>query len=147
MLETTVRPIRREDTALWRGMRARLFGEDPSLLPEIEGYFAGHSHISIAFMAECGKPAGFIELGLRNYAEGCTTSPVAYIEGLYVEEEHRRSGIGRALVAAGERWAKQRGHTEIASDALIENGTSLTAHRSYGFAEVERIICFRKSLV
>jgi len=142
----TIREMRREDVVIWRDMRARLYGEDPSLLPEIEGYFAGRSDISIAFMAECARPAGFIELGLRNYAEGCTTSPVPYIEGLYVEEEHRRSGIGRALVAAGERWAKQRGHAEIASDALVENGTSLSAHRSYGFAEVERIICFRKTL-
>jgi aminoglycoside 6'-N-acetyltransferase I len=147
MQETIVRPMRREDTALWRDMRASLYGEDPSLLPEIEGYFTGRSHISIAFMAECGEPTGFIELGLRNYAEGCTTSPVPYIEGLHVEDEYRRLGIGRALVAAAECWAKQRGHTEMASDARIENDTSLKAHKSYGFAEVERIICFRKSLI
>jgi len=126
-------------------MRASLYGEDPSLLPELEDYFAGGSQISAAFLAACGKPAGFIELCLRNRAEGCDTSPVPYIEGIYVEAEHRRSGIGRALVVAAELWAKQRGHTEMASDARIENDTSLAAHKAYGFAVVERIICFRKS--
>jgi aminoglycoside 6'-N-acetyltransferase I len=147
MLHVSIRAMRREDTAIWRDMRASLYGEDPSLLPELEDYFAGDSQISAAFLAECGKPAGFIELGLRSYAEGCDTSPVPYIEGIYVEAEHRRSGIGRALVAAAERWAKQHGHTEMASDARVENDTSLAAHRAYGFAVVERIICFRKSLI
>jgi aminoglycoside 6'-N-acetyltransferase I len=96
MLHVSIRAMRREDTAIWRDMRASLYGEDPSLLPELEDYFAGDSQISAAFLAECGKPAGFIELGLRSYAEGCDTSPVPYIEGIYVEAEHRRSGIGRA---------------------------------------------------
>lgn len=146
MTELHIRPVRREDTTIWRDMRARLYGEDPSLLPEIEEHFAGSGQIPAAFVADCGELVGFAELGIRNYAEGCETSPVAYLEGLYVEEAHRRSGVGRALVAAAERWAKEHGFTEMASDALIENDTSLTAHTAYGFEEVERIICFRKSL-
>jgi aminoglycoside 6'-N-acetyltransferase I len=145
-MEINIRPVRREDTATWRDMRAGLYGEHPSLLPEIKDHFAGGAQIPAAFVADCGTLVGFVELGIRNYAEGCITSPVAYIEGLYVEEAHRRSGIGRALVAAAEHWAKERGFAEMASDALIGNDTSLAAHKAYGFAEVERIICFRKSL-
>lgn len=143
----TVRPARPEDKAVWRDMRASLFGEDPSLLGEIEDYFASDSSaIAAAFIAESDRPVGFVELGLRNYAEGCLSSPVAYLDGLYVEAGHRRREIGRALVAVAEHWAKEHGHAELASDALIGNDTSLAAHLAYGFAEVERIICFRKSL-
>ena len=65
-------------------MRAALYGEDPSLLPEIEAFFAGQLPIAAVFVAEDRVPVGFIELGLRDYAEGCRTSPVAYVEGLYV---------------------------------------------------------------
>jgi len=184
MADIIVRPARPEDKAAWRDMRAALYGEDPSLLTDVEGYFAGDPMIAAAFIAEHGKPLdhdefglsqsklinvidshmlardscekpaptfshpalGFIELSLRNYAEGCASSPVPYVEGLYVGEGQRRQNVGRLLVAAAEDWAKQRGFTEMASDTQIENEASLGAHRAYGFAEVERIACLRKRL-
>ena|SRR5256885_1368140 len=90
--------------------------------------------------------AGFIELGSRPYAEGCRTSPVAYLEGWYVDEDARRAGVGTALVRAGEEWARQRGFRELASDALLDNETSHRAHTTLGFVEVERAVHFRKDL-
>lgn len=146
MSDIIVRPVRPEDKAVWRDMRAALYGEDPSLLADVEGYFAGDPMIAAAFIAEDGRPLAFIELSLRNYAEGCASSPVPYIEGLYVGEGQRRRNVGRLLVAAAEDWARQRGFTEMASDTQIENEASLGAHQAYGFSEVERIACLRKSL-
>lgn len=131
---------------MWRNMRAALYGEDPSLLPEIEDYFTGTSSMVAAFIALAEVPVGFLELGLRNYAEGCITSPVAYVEGLYVEKDYRRRRIGAALIEAAEDWAKLQGHEELASDTQLGNDASLTAHQAYGFREVERIICLRKEL-
>lgn len=93
-----------------------------------------------------GCLAGFIEVGERNYAEGCETTPVAYIEGWWVDEDVRRTGAGRALVRAAEERAIARGHREIASDAVIDNRVSILAHRALGFDEVERQVCFRKDL-
>lgn len=141
-----VRPATPKDKLAWRDMRAALYGEDPSHLPEIAEYFIGGSSIVAAFIAETEAPVGFIELSLRSYAEGCTASPVAYIEGLYVAEPYRRLKVGGALVAAAEAWAKSRGHVELASDTQLENVVSLSVHRAYGFTETERIICFRKTL-
>ncbi|MFZ5671876.1 MAG: GNAT family N-acetyltransferase [Pseudomonadota bacterium] len=146
MADISVREVGPEDKAVWRDMRAALFGEDPSLLGDVEGYFAGDPMIARAFIAEDGQPLGFVELSLRNYAEGCASSPVPYVEGLYVAEGARRRNVGRLLMAAAEDWARANGFTEMASDTQIENEASLGAHRAYGFTEVERIACLRKVL-
>jgi len=146
MAEIGVREVRPEDKAAWRDMRAALYGEDPSLLGEVEGYFAGDPMIARAFIAEDGQPLGFIELSLRNYAEGCASSPVPYVEGLYVAESARRQNVGRLLMTAAEDWARANGFAEMASDTQVENEVSLGAHHSYGFTEVERIACLRKAL-
>ena len=58
----------------------------------------------------------------------------------------RRSGVGRALVAAAEVWASAHGFREMASDALLDNDASHRAHRAIGFSEVERHVVFRREL-
>jgi aminoglycoside 6'-N-acetyltransferase I len=92
------------------------------------------------------RPLGFAEVSLRSYAEGCLTSPVGYLEGWYVAEHARRRGVGAALLAAGERWAASKGCSEFASDAELDNPTSLDAHAALGFEPVADIRCFRKSI-
>ena len=95
---------------------------------------------------EDGSLAGFAEIGARNYAEGCETTPVAYLEGWYVDPDVRRDGIGATLLKAVEAWALEHGFSEIASDTELDNEVSLQAHRALGFDEVERQICFKKRL-
>ena len=53
-----------------------------------------------------GKPLGFLEVRLRECAEGASSSPVGFLEGWYVVEELRKQGVGRKLVEAGEGWAR-----------------------------------------
>ena len=89
---------------------------------------------------------GYVEVGERNYAEGCESSPVPYVESWWVDEEYRKRGIGRALMHAAEGWARARGHVEIASDTRLDNRRSQKVHRALGFDEVERIVVFRKAL-
>ncbi len=89
---------------------------------------------------------GFVELTIRNRAEGCATQRIAYLEGWYVEPEARRRGIGAALVRAAEAWGREMGCTEFASDADPGNEAGLAAHRALGFAEVGRAVCFAKEL-
>jgi aminoglycoside 6'-N-acetyltransferase I len=93
---------------------------------------------------ESGAVVGFLEVNLRDYAEGAESSPVGYLEGLYVSSEYRRQGIGAALVRAGEQWAWSRGCSEIASDAQIDNTVSIAMHKSLGYREIERQVCFLK---
>ena len=93
-----------------------------------------------------GQLAGFLEASLRRYADGCDTSPVGYIEGRYVDGDLRRQSVGGQLVKAAEQWARDRGCREMASDCDINNDVSFRSHLAIGYAEVERLIHFRKSL-
>jgi aminoglycoside 6'-N-acetyltransferase I len=90
--------------------------------------------------------AGFAEVGTRPYADGCDSSPVAYLEGWFVDEDVRRTGLGAKLISAAEDWARQRGLVEFASDVLLENDASHRAHLALGFEEADRVIRYRKSL-
>lgn len=94
-----------------------------------------------------GRVVGFVEVGLRSHADECDMRrPVGFIEGWYVEADHRRRGVGGALVRAAEDWARSHGCTEMASDAEIDNGVSLEAHQALGFEVVGRCVHFKKPL-
>jgi len=94
---------------------------------------------------DSGAVAGFLEAHLRDYAEGAESSPVGYIEGLFILAEFRRQAIGAALVRSGEQWAWSQGCSEIASDAQIDNAASIELHKRMGYTEVERQVCFIKA--
>ena len=92
-------------------------------------------------------PIGFAQCQLRyDYVEGTGSSPVGYLEGIYVAEEYRKHGIARELLTACEGWAKEKGCTEFASDCELENTQSLQFHLNVGFEEANRIICFTKKI-
>ena len=81
-----------------------------------------------------------------DYVEGCDTSPVGYLEGVYIAEGFRHCGIAKNLVSECEEWAREKGCTEFASDCELTNTESLNFHLSIGFQEENRIICFKKAL-
>ena len=89
---------------------------------------------------------GFVEVGARSIAEACETSPVGFLEGWYVDPDARGDGIGRALLAEAEEWARAQGYTEMGSDAELDNLTGHDAHRRCGYEEVGRVVQFRKLL-
>jgi len=93
-----------------------------------------------------GSLVAFIEASLRDYAEGCETSPVGYIEAWYVDEHVRGQKLGRAMVRTAEQWARARGCSEMGSDTWLENETSIAAHLKMGYYEAERLVHFGKRL-
>ena len=113
---------------------------------EMKGFIAHNS--SVIFLAvEDLEAVGFAQRQLRtDYVEGTDSSPVGYLEGLYVLENHRHKGFAKALVDACERWAVSKGCTEFASDCELDNMDSYAMHLKLGFTEANRIICFTKQL-
>lgn len=103
----------------------------------------------VAFIARSaqGEAVGLAEAALRrDYVNGCKTSPVAFLEGIYVRPDWRGQGVARQLVAAVEAWGRAAGCSELASDALVDNTVSHAMHRALGFAETQRVVFFRKLL-
>ncbi|KAA0216538.1 MAG: GNAT family N-acetyltransferase [Leptolyngbya sp. PLA3] len=122
-------------------------------MPAVAGEYFEHGTVQsllhcvfIARDADTGAPLGFAEVSLRDYAEGCLSTPVGYLEGWYVEPAARGRGVGSALVRAGEEWARAQGCCEFASDADVDNAASIRAHESLGFEPVAEVRCFRKRL-
>lgn len=94
-----------------------------------------------------GVAIGFAQCGFRHdYVEGTKTSPVGYLEGVFVETAYRRQGVARDLVKECQMFAKEQGCTEFASDCELDNTESLQFHLEMGFVEANRIICFAKRL-
>lgn len=94
-----------------------------------------------------GADVGFAQCQLRNdYVEGTESSPVGYLEGVYIEPLYRRNGGASALLEMCEIWAREQGCTEFASDCEADNEASRLFHLGAGFTEANRIICFTKKL-
>jgi aminoglycoside 6'-N-acetyltransferase I len=148
-MEIRIREVESSDRRAWCRLRAMLWPDQTPEQHAIElNDWEKDGQLPITFVAEeaGGELVGFLEVALRNFAPGCESSPVPFIEGWFVQDAHRGQGIGALLLEMAERWAVANGYRELASDSLIENALSETAHLAAGFAEVERLICWRKDL-
>jgi len=79
--------------------------------------------------AEDGECLGYV-LGFRHltfYANG----PVGWVEELLVRQEYRGHGLGRALMAAFERWAAGQGCVLVA----LATRRAAPFYRALGYAE------------
>ena len=93
------------------------------------------------------EAVAFVSLSLRrDYVEGTDSSPVGYLEGIYVKPEFRGRGIATELVSFAKEWSVARGCVEFASDCELTNEDSLKFHTKIGFKEANRIICFTMNL-
>jgi aminoglycoside 6'-N-acetyltransferase I len=144
-----VRPLDDADDSEWLRLRRALWPNDTveGHRAEMGSYFAAPRPTAV-FVAPraTGGLRGFVEVGIRDYAEGCEGNWIGYVEGWYVDPDARRQGVGRALVAAAEAWAVAQGCREMASDAELANLLSQEAHGRLGYAEVVRSVHFRKEL-
>jgi aminoglycoside 6'-N-acetyltransferase I len=142
-----VRVMEAPDRLAWAEMRTALWPEpsDEEHAHDIDDVL--RSDRAWGFIAEAGgTPAGFAELAIRDYANGCISRPVPFLEGIFVRREFRRRAIGARLMAYVEAFVAARGFTEIGSDTGITNIASRAAHRGWGFVETERVVYFRKVL-
>jgi len=136
-----------EDVPAVSMLAARLFGSPAEELAAEFRDLLTSDECAVFLLVSHGLPAGFAQCQLRHdYVEGTRSSPVGYLEGIYVLPEYRGKGYSREMLARCEQWAKERGCTEFASDCELGNDGSLAFHLSMGFTEANRVICFTKKL-
>ena len=145
----TIRPLDESDLGEWLRLRMLLWDETSEddhkdeMVDIIE-----HADSQLVVVADLGggRLVGFLEASIREHVEDCDTENVGYLEGWCVEEDYRQMGAGRGLVKYAEDWARQKGCTEMASDAEIDNTVSQHAHVRLGYAETSRLVHLRKEL-
>ncbi len=144
-----VRRLGAADRDRLRAIRLEMFPEDAGLEWPLDECL---STANAAYGAFAGaEMAGYAAAGWRSHAEGAWDRPaaelrIAYLEEWYVRPAHRGRGVGRALVAAVEAWARREGATHLASDTEVGNAVSIAAHLALGLAEVERTVHFLRPL-
>jgi aminoglycoside 6'-N-acetyltransferase I len=144
----TIRRATHEDKPDWVRMRQGLWPEAPLdyLSLDLDKLLADeNSAVFLASNAD-GKLVAFVEVGLREYAEGCETSPVGYILAWYVDPHVRGQKLGRELIHVAEGWAREKGCAEMASDTWLDNHASIQAHLKMGYYEVDRLVHFVKKI-
>lgn len=145
----TVRPLAESDLGEWLRLRLLLWDESSEDDHKAEMVdIIEHADSQLVVVADIGggRLVGFLEASIRSHVEDCETDNVGYLEGWCVEEDYRRMGIGTDMVRYAERWAAQKGSTEMASDAEIDNLVSLQAHVNLGYNETSRLVHLRKEL-
>lgn len=147
--QISVRPVAEDDLSEWFRLRSSLWdatSEEDHKAEMLD--ILDHPETQLVLVAEgvAGKLAGFLEASIRPFVEDCESENVGYLEGWYVDPEHRRKGLGRQLVKAAESWARAHGCTEMASDAELGNEMSLAAHTQLGYEETSRLVHLRKEL-
>ncbi len=138
-----------EDAGVLAALAIRMWTEhEPEELTEEFRELLGNGDAACFLKYLDGRPVAFAQCQLRHdYVEGTNSSPVGYLEGVFVAEGCRRQEIAAELLAACESWARAKGCREFASDCELDNSESLRFHLALGFEEANRIICFRKELV
>ena len=132
---------------LWPGEEGSPEKAKEEMAAELAGILQSPKDTGWLVRDDTGRAIAFINLSVcYEYVPGATHFPVAYVEGLYVEDSGRRQGIGAALIKQAEVWAIANGCTQLASDVLIENEQSCRFHAQVGFQEVERVVCFIKDV-
>ncbi|GJM09317.1 MAG: hypothetical protein DHS20C11_15930 [Lysobacteraceae bacterium] len=146
----SIRPARQTDLPRWVEMRSQLWPDSAEdHLPELRQYFDDTSIDIVETLIAVDDqdvPVGFIELNIRNFAEGSRSAEVPYVEGWFVDQRCRGQGLGKALMQAAESWAREKGYFELASDTELDNTLSQTIHKCMGFVETERVVCYLKPL-
>jgi len=120
-----IRPVERADAAVWERMRTALWPDDSgSHSADIARFFSPQRNEPLEVLLACsgsGAPLGFVELSIRPHAVGCASDRVAFVEGWYVEPDHRRRGVGAAMIRAAEEWGRANKCTELGSDTQLWN--------------------------
>ncbi len=86
----------------------------------------------VDFLEEvCVSPVGCLWVG--NGVDQVSGHRLGHIFLLYVAPEHRRRGIGSALVTLAENWARERGDKQISLQVFTTNKPAVNLYEQLGY--------------
>lgn len=147
-MPVTIAPLQPHQFEAWLRLRMSVYtGLDEAFdRREMEIYFGDADKTCLVACDEAGEVCGMVELSLRNVVDGCLTSPVGYVEGIFVAPSQRGAGVARLLMEQAEAWCRAQGCREMATDAEFDHDEAQRFHRHMGFQETYRIVEYRKEL-
>lgn len=144
----TIAPCTPDDIEPWLALRTALWDyPEAAERDDVQRLLAEPARYGNFIAREGDEAIGFAEASVRaDYVNGCDTSPVAFLEGIYVAPGYRLRGVARALIDACAAWGREHGVMEFASDAYVDDNDSHAMHKALGFEETERVVYFRRTL-
>ncbi|MFC7405229.1 GNAT family N-acetyltransferase [Georgenia alba] len=141
-----IRPIRATDARQVTGLLAQLgypteFDEVTSRLSGILG--SPWQHVLVAVAADGSRLDGYVSVERRLSLSG---GERVEITDLVVDSQVRRSGLGRALVAAAERWALQEGLHTVLVRSNVARGESHPFYAGIGYQRTKTSHTYRKEI-
>nr|MDQ3907056.1 GNAT family N-acetyltransferase [Acidobacteriota bacterium] len=139
-----VRPARSEDAAFIIPLVPRLaeFGpppwHDPAVMTEsesrviLEALRAPSEREAIYVAEDGGLPLGFIHVVTET--DYFTRAPHGHVSTIVVAPAGERRGAGRALMRAGEEWARSRGYRLLTLNVFERNRAALDFYERLGYA-------------
>lgn len=138
-------PVSKNNEIEWADLNVELWSDNTreSILEE---HLKGNREHEFLYYIET-QAVAFISLSLRyDYVEGTGSSPVGYVEGIYVKPDFRNKGIAKELIEFAKTWSIEKGCSELASDCILSNEDSRAFHNKVGFKEANVIVCFTMDL-
>lgn len=142
------RRVAKKDFESWLLMGIKLWPfARRTLRKSFQEIFRAKNQRAIICYSSKNVPVGFANVSLRtDYVEGSDSSPVGYLEGIFVEKKYRRRGLAKKLVNESVRWFRRQGCTEMGSDTGVKNKQSQKFHRGIGFKKSATIVHFIKKI-
>lgn len=136
------------DFQSWLDMSLILFKDYPPEETEFELKRMTDNPKYKTFMAKSGNTSiGFVTVSIRtDYVEGSKTSPVGYVEAIYVDSNYRKQGLAKLLFKKGEHWTKLQGCSEIGSDTWDWNKAAQDFHQKLGFQKEDVLVHYIKKI-
>ena len=146
MSSVVVRPVRSTDRAFLVSLAPRFveFGvpawlDTHETLRALEAQFeqlaraVPDGHRVLVAESAGGEPLGFIYLQVQR--EFFTGQPHAHVSDLAVADGADGRGVGRALMTAGEAWARAQGYTRLTLNVFATNTRARKFYAHLGFGE------------
>jgi len=143
-----ISPIKPSDFEIWVNFSLALFPNTSKEEMEADLRRIAKLHKYQTFIArKDGSSIGYATVTLRtDHVEGAKTSPVGYLEAIYVQPEYRNHGVARALFHQGQAWCKEKGCSEMGSDTWHWNKDAQAFHEKLGFKEEDILVHFYKKI-